>query len=143
MTSFREMFRRLCSVPEQCRAARTVELYGWLLLFEGGAILIFPHFVASLLHFAPLHPQASNFLRLAGVLVAGIGILYTISGRMNAEGFVFASLLDRPVVPPVAGLLWYLGLLPGTLALLFAFEDFSTWLWTLLTWRAELRSPKT
>ena len=86
--------------------------------------------------------QASNFLRLAGVLVAGIGMLYTISGRLNAEGFVFASLLDRPVVPPVAGLLWYLGFLPGTLALLFALEDFSTWLWTLLTWRADMRRDR-
>jgi hypothetical protein len=143
VTSFRELFRRLGSVPEQSRAARAVELYGWLLLLEGGLILIFPDFVASLLRFAPLQPQASNFLRLGGVLVAGIGMLYTISGRMNAEGFVFASLLDRPVVPPIAALLWYLGLLPGSLALLFALEDFSSWLWTLLRWRAEMHRPET
>ena len=83
MTSFRELFRRLGSVPEQSRAARAVELYGWLLLLEGGLILIFPDFVASLLRFAPLQPQASNFLRLAGVLVAGIGMLYT--KVLNAE----------------------------------------------------------
>jgi uncharacterized protein YjeT (DUF2065 family) len=142
MTPFAEMFRRLRAAPEQSRAAKTVELYGWLLLLEGGVILIFPHFVASLLRFAPLQPDASNLLRLAGVLVAGIGMLYTISGRLNAEGFVFASLLDRPVVPPVAGLLWYFGFLPGPLALLFALEDFSTWLWTLLTWRADMRRDR-
>lgn len=139
MTSFSEMFRRVRSAAGQSRAAKTVELYGWLLLLEGGMVMIFPHFVASFLQFAPLNPQAANLLRMVGVLVAGIGMLYAISGRMNAEGFVFATLLDRPLVPPIAGVLWYLGLLPGGLALLFALEDFSSWIWTLMTWRAELR----
>lgn len=31
----------------------------------------------------------------------------------------------------------YFGAFPGALALLFALEDSASWLWTLLTWRAE------
>jgi hypothetical protein len=50
------------------------------------------------MHFGPLTPQVSRFLRLVGVLVSGFGILYVLSGRLNAEGFVFATLIDRPFV---------------------------------------------
>ncbi|MBA3651617.1 MAG: hypothetical protein H0W66_09115 [Chthoniobacterales bacterium] len=61
--------------PEQSRTARTVELYGWILLLEGGAILFFPGEIAALLRFSLLHPQAENFLRLVGLLAAGVGLL--------------------------------------------------------------------
>ncbi len=142
MTSFREMFARLVSAAEQSRPAWTVECYGWFILAEGGFILLCPHLVASILRFGPLDPEAANFLRMVGLLVGGVGMLYTVSGRLNAEGFVFATLLDRPLVPPIVGLLWYLGFLPGSLALLFAVEDFGTFLWTLAAWRAELRARR-
>jgi hypothetical protein len=90
--------------------------------------------------FRPLTPQASGFLRLIGMLVSGFGMLYVLSGRLNAEGFVFATLIDRPFVAPTMAMLWYFWALPGPLALLFAIEDSASWLWTLLTWRAERRS---
>ena len=64
-------------------------------------------------------------------------MLYLLSGRLNTEGFVFATLIDRPFVAPTMATLWYFGALPGGLALLFAIEDSVSWLWTLLTWRAE------
>jgi hypothetical protein len=35
--------------------------------------------------------------------------------------------------------LWYVGIVPGPLALLFSIQDFGSFLWTLLTWRAESR----
>ncbi len=140
MPSLAEMCRRLWSVPAQSRAARTVELYGWALMLQGGAIVLFPAEIAALLRFAPLQEQAENFVRIIGLLAAGVGLLYTVSGRLNAEGFVFASLIDRPLVPPVAGVLWYLDIMPGGFALLFALEDLGTWLWTLRAWRAEMRA---
>src|SRR5215472_12934539 len=131
------MFKRLLSPPEQSRAAKTVEIYGWLILLQGGLLLLFPDFMASLMRFGPLTSQASGFLRLIGMLVSGFGMLYVLSGRLNAEGFVFATLIDRPFVAPTMPTLWYFGALNGALALLFAIEDSVSWLWTLLTWRAE------
>lgn len=130
------MFRRLRTRAGQSPAARTVEIYGWILLAEGGTILFLPDRVSSLLHFA-LNLQASHIFQLVGLLIAGVGLLYTVSGRLNAEGFVFATLLDRPLVPLVVGLLWYLGIIPGWFGFLFALADFVTWLWTLSAWRAD------
>ncbi|MES2921471.1 MAG: hypothetical protein V4819_07990 [Verrucomicrobiota bacterium] len=142
MRSLGEMFRQFRTAEGQSRPAKTVERYGWLLLIQGSAVLLFPHFIASILGFAPLEHQAAGFLRLVGMLIGGFGMVYAISGRMNAEGFVFASLIDRPFVAPVTAVLWYLGMLPGGLALLIAFEDSATWLWTFLAWRAATRNPE-
>ncbi len=133
------MFKRLLSPSEQSRAARTVEIYGWVIFLEGGLLLLFPDFMARIMQFGPLTSQASGFLRLVGMLVSGFGMLYLLSGRLNAEEFVFATLIDRPFVAPTMAALWYFGALPGPLALLFAFEDSASWLWTLLTWRAGRR----
>ena len=116
------MFKRLLSPPEQSRAAKTVEIYGWIMFVEGGLLLLFPDFMARLMHFGPLTPQASGFLRLVGTLVSGFGMLYLLSGRLNAEGFVFATLIDRPFVAPTMTVLWHFGAVPGPLALLFAIE---------------------
>jgi uncharacterized protein YjeT (DUF2065 family) len=106
------MFKRLLSPPEQSRAAKTVEIYGWIIFLEGGLLLLFPDFMARLMHFGPLTPQASGFLRLVGMLVSGVGMLYVLSGRLNAEGFVFATFIDWPFVAPTLATLWYLGPLP-------------------------------
>ena len=93
--------------------------------------------MARIMQFGPLTSQASGFLHLVGMLVSGFGMLYLLSGRFNAEEFVFATLIDRPYVAPTMAALWYFGALPSALALLFAFEDSVSWRWTLLTWRAE------
>jgi hypothetical protein len=140
MSSFQGLFRRLLRADGQSRKAKTVEIFGWLILVEGGVILLAPHLVASVLHLPALGPQGANYFRLLGLLVGGVGMLYVVSGRLDAEGFVFASLLDRPLVPPVMALLWYLNVVPGPLALAFAVQDFGSFLWTLLTWRAEMRT---
>ena len=39
------MFRRLISAAGQSRSAKTVEVFGWLILFEGTIVLFAPHFV--------------------------------------------------------------------------------------------------
>jgi hypothetical protein len=135
-----QMFQRLLSADGQSRAAKTVEYFGWLMLVESTILLFSPHFVAQVLHLPTLSDQAANYFRLVGLLVGGLGMLYVASGRLNAEGFVFASLLDRPLVPPVMAVLWYLDVIPGPLALLFAVSDSASFLWTLLTWRAEERA---
>lgn len=131
------MFDRLLSAEGQSRSAKTVEVFGWLILVEGALVLFAPHAAVSILGIAPLSEAATNYFRLVGLLVCGVGMLYTASGRLNAEGFVFASMLDRPLVPFAMALLWYFDVLPGALALIFSIQDFGSFLWTLFTWRAE------
>jgi hypothetical protein len=132
-----EMFNRLLRADPQTRAARSVELFGWLDLVLGIIMLIAPRWVASLLGLPALDVQGGNYLRLVGLLVSGLGTLYIVSGRLNAEGFVFASLIDRPLVPVIMAFLWYWDILPGSLALAFAVSDFGGFLWTRSVWRAE------
>src|SRR4030095_12550041 len=101
------MFKRLLSPPAQSRAATTAEIYVGIIFLGGGLLVLFPDFMARLMHFGPLPPQACGFLRLIGMLVSGFGMLYVLSGRLNAEGFVFATLIDRPFVAPTMATLWY------------------------------------
>ena len=135
--TFTQMLRRLLRAEGQGRAAKTVEIYGWVVLIEGATCMIFPHFVAMLLGIPPLVDQGVSYFRLAGVWVTGIGLLYLLSGRLNATGFVFSTLLDRPLVLPILGILWYFGMVPGTLALAAGLQDLLTCLWTLTIWRRE------
>jgi hypothetical protein len=134
-----DMFERLLRAEGQSRAARSVEYFGLVDFTLGLILLLNPWVTVALLHIPPLTMQGENYLRLVGLLVSGLGMLYIVSGRLNAEGFVFASLLDRPMVPGVMAVLWYKGVLPGQLALAFAISDFSGFLWTLLAWRADIR----
>ena len=134
---YKEIFRKLIGAHGQSRAAKTVEVFGWLILVESSVVLLLPRFVAALLHLPALVEQGENYFRLVGLLVSGLGMLYVASGRLNAEGFVFASLLDRPLVPFAMAILWYLDIIPWPLALVFSIQDFGSFLWTLFTWRAE------
>jgi Na+-driven multidrug efflux pump len=131
------MFQRLITAQGQGRTSKTVEAFGWLVLVEGVLIMFAPHFVASVLHLPPLVEAAVDYFRLAALLVCGVGMLYVVSGRLDSEGFAFASLLDRPLVPPTMVVLWYLNIVPGPLALAFSIQDFGSFLWTLRAWRAE------
>lgn len=131
------MFRRLLSAEGQSRSAKTVEVFGWLILVEGTIVLFTPHFSVSVLGVSSLNDQGANYFRLVGLLVSGLGMLYIASGRLNAEGFVFASMLDRPLVPIAMAILWYLEIVPGPLALIFSIQDFAGFLWTLTAWRRE------
>jgi hypothetical protein len=134
---YKRILRQLIAAREQSRAAKTVEIFGWLILIEGSLVLLWPGFVAAVLHLPPLNQQAENYFRLIGLLVSGIGMLYVASGRLNAQGFIFASLLDRPLVPFAMAILWYLEIVPWPLALVFSIQDFGSFLWTLSARQAE------
>ena len=140
-TNSKYNFNQLLTARNQSRPARTVEIFGWIILLESVVILFFPHFVASVLHMPELNLQGANFFRLAGLLIGGLGMLYIVSGRLNASGFVFASLLDRPLVPFIMLILWYVDVIPGTLALAFAIQDGASFLWTLHAWKREYQYP--
>jgi hypothetical protein len=133
------MFHRLITAEGQSRSARTVEIFGWLILVEGASIVLLPQLAVGLLHLPLLVEQAENYFRLVGILVSGVGMLYVVSGRLNAEGFVFASMLDRPLVLIAMAILWHLEIIPGPLAVIFSIQDFGSFLWTFVTWRSEHR----
>jgi hypothetical protein len=135
--TFAQMAMRLLHPEPSSPSARTVEAFGWLMLVEGVTIFLVPHWIAGLLSLPNFTASAAIYFRLVGLLIAGIGMLYTVSGRLNAQGFVFASLLNRPIVPFVMLVLWYQGLCPAILAAAFGLQDFSSFLWTLWAWRAE------
>jgi len=137
------MLVRVLQAENQTHPARTVELFGWLDLCLGLLILLAPIWVATLLHIPALNPQATNYVRLVGLLVSGLGMLYVVSGRLSAQGFVFASMLDRPMVPFVMAVLWWRNILPGPLALAFSISDFGGFLWTFFAWRADVRRQDT
>ena len=141
--TFVEMLRRLLTAAEQSRSAKTVEVFGWLILIEGALVLFVPRVVASVLQLPPLEEQSANYFRLVGLLVGGLGLLYIVSGRLNSRSFVFASMLDRPLVPLAMAILWYFGIVPGPLALIFSVQDFASFLWTLMTWHGEQQAIAT
>jgi hypothetical protein len=135
-----EILHQLITARGRGPAARSVELFGWLDLCLGNLIFFAPALTASLLRLPPLGEQAENYLRLVGMLVSGLGMLYVVSGRLNATGFVFASMVDRPLVPAVMLILWRRHIIPGPLALAFSVSDFGGFLFTIWAWRAERRS---
>ena len=132
-----DMFNRLVSARDRTAAGKTLEVFGWVCLIEAVVVMMSPSFVASALHLPAFTEQGAAYFRLAALLVGGVGMLYVVSGRLGSEEFVFASLLDRPLVPPAMAVLWYLGVVPGPLALAFSIQDFSGFLWTLHAWRAQ------
>lgn len=136
------MLNRVLRPSGRGRAAKAVEVFGWLVLVVGAVTLLAPHLAATVLHLPPLVEQAANYFRLVGLLACGIGMLYVVSGRLNAEGFVFASLIDRPLVPPAMAALWFADIVPGPLAVFFSIQDFGGFLWTLAAWRADLRDRR-
>ena len=135
--SLGEMFHRMLRAEGQGRPARTVELFGWLILFEGCGHPARSPVRGDAAATAFREAQAEGYFRLVGLLAAGVGMLYVVSGRLDAQGFVFASLLDRPLVPGIMFVLWQLGFVPGALALAFAVQDFGSFLWTLAAWRRQ------
>jgi Na+-driven multidrug efflux pump len=137
--TFIETTKRLLHPLRSSAGAWTVEIFGYLMLVEGGAIVIAPHGVALLLNLPEFSVSAATYFRLVGLLISGLGLLYTVSGRLNAQGFVFASLIDRPLVPFVMLGLWYWGLCPAILAAAFGLQDFGSFLWTLWAWRRDRR----
>jgi hypothetical protein len=134
------MFLHLVKPERETRSARSVEYFGWLDLGLGCIILSAPYLTASLVQLPSISVEDAGYLRVVGVLVAAIGMLYVVSGRMNAEGFVVASLLDRPLVPVIMTVLWSQGILPGSVAVSFSIIDFGGFLWTAFAWRADVSS---
>jgi hypothetical protein len=134
-----EMFGRLLRPAHQSRAARSVEYFGWLDLVLGLIMFFEPALTATVLDVSA-GEDGLHLLRLVGLLVSGISMLYVVSGRLDSKEFAFATLLDRPIVPVVMFVLYSRGDLPGRMALAFSVSDFCGFLWTLTSWRRDMRN---
>jgi hypothetical protein len=91
--------------------------------------------VATALGIPPGRPGIELFSPGGGG-VAGIGLLYLLSAA-SMHGFCFPTLLDQPLVLPLLGVLWYFGMVAGTIALVAGLQDLLTSLWTFMVWRQE------
>jgi hypothetical protein len=134
------IFRRLLKPGALTRTSRSVEIFGWIDLALGAVILAAPAFSVSVFRLPAASAMDLELLRVVGILVAMLGLLYIICGRFNSLGFSLASLLDRPLVPVIMAVLWSRNILPGSLAIAFSVADFGGFLWTAFAWRADLRS---
>jgi hypothetical protein len=133
-----QMLRRLIEPEPLTRVSRSIEIFGWVDLALGLLILIAPRFTATLFHLPPPFPLDVSPLRVVGVLVTTLGVLYILNGRFNSQGFAVGALLDRPLVPLIMAVLWHNHILPRSLAASFSIVDFSGFLATAFAWRADL-----
>jgi hypothetical protein len=133
-----QIFQRLIDPGPLTLVSRSLEIFGWIDLLLGLVILIAPYFTAVVFHLPPLSPLNASLIRLVGVLVTLLGLLYVINGRFDSLGFAAASLLDRPLVPLFMAALWYRHIVPGPLAAAFSMVDFGGFLATAFAWRADL-----
>ena len=69
MRALRDSFRRLRWAEGQSRSAKTVEVFGWLILIEGGLIILAPHIVVWVLRLPALAEQGESFDQLYSSLV--------------------------------------------------------------------------
>jgi len=67
-----DTLQRLIRAEGQSRSARTVEVFGWMMLAEAAFAMLTPHGVAALLHLPMPDERAANHYRLVGLLAGGL-----------------------------------------------------------------------
>ena len=133
------------AIPGQTRAARSVEVFGWLIIVIGSVTLLFPGFTASLLKITSdcfssgancLQP---NYLQLVGLLVGGLGLLFVVGSSLDSGDFVTAAVSAQWIAPLLIALSWWIAGIPRGLALASIGISLVGACWTLLAMRADLR----
>jgi hypothetical protein len=130
--TFTEMLRRLLRAEGQGRAAKTVEIYGWVVLIEGAICMSMPQVVATVLGIPPLVDQGVDYFRLAGVWVAGIGLLYVLRAP-QCEWLCFSTFTGQAARPAHSGRALVFGICRER-APWVGLQDLDI-LWTLAIWR--------
>ena len=69
MGPFQQMLCKVVRAQGQAHSARTVEIFGWIMVVESAGLLFAPHFAAWLLHLPSLSEQAANYLRRCVVIL--------------------------------------------------------------------------
>ena len=109
-------------------ASKSVYYFGFYLLLLSATLTVSPNTLLSLFQM----PETNEvWIRIAGVLVFNIGILYIVMAQSNHNLFLTLTVYLRASVP-----LWFIafvliGWAPATL-ILFGIVDFAGALWTYL-----------
>lgn len=124
--------------PKQTAVSRYTALNGVLYVGVGGLLTVWPSATQTLLRDPAFVGQEEGLVRIIGLTVFIIGLLYLLGGRGNARQIIAVSMLGRPIlVPGVVVPLAIAGVFPHLL-LTFAVLDFilSIGAWVLLARKA-------
>jgi hypothetical protein len=118
------------------RSAFSIQAFGIYIIALGLALVFIPNVLLTLFRM----PSATEvWVRVLGVVVMNIGIIYIVAARSNATAVMRATVYGRPLV-----LVWFaafvlLGFTPPML-LLFGAVEVAGALWTWWAMRADERS---
>jgi mono/diheme cytochrome c family protein len=127
-------------IPGQSRAARSTEVFGWLMLAIGLVTLLLPGFSASLLGIAGSgFSPGANYLQLIGLLIGGLGMLFVVGASLDTGGFVTSAVCVQSIAPLLIALAWWMAGIPRRLALTFIVISLAGAFSTLWAARVDLR----
>lgn len=118
-------------------AARSLHVFGLYLIGAGSLLALAP---ALLLNPLGLPPPTDAWARVAGMLVAFLGVYYLVAARAELLSFLRASVWLRASVIVWFGVLVWTGLAPPPL-LAFAAIDLGAAAWTWWALRAAGTPP--
>lgn len=109
-------------------AAKSVYYFGFYLLILSAALTAFPNFLLSTF----MLPETNEvWIRVVGVLVFNIGILYVVMAPTNQKLFLTVTVYLRASI-----LLWFIVFVliewAPTMLIMFGVVDFAGALWTYL-----------
>jgi hypothetical protein len=116
------------------RAARSVYIFGILLIIVGATLIISPNVIITLI----LQPATSEpWAHVLGVPIAAVGVFHVVAARQELVPFFRTSIWVRYCVLTTFVLMALLRIVPPIVAA-FGLTDFAFAMWT----RAELRKAE-
>jgi hypothetical protein len=88
--------------PNQTVLSRYLSLNGVLYLGAGALLLLWPGSVQTLLGDPAFVGREEGLIRVIGLTVVIIGLLYLLGGRANAKQIIAVSIVSRPILVPLA-----------------------------------------
>jgi hypothetical protein len=116
MQLVRDLFGK---APEQSAVSRFLALNGAIYIAAGAILVMWPGSMQAVFGDAAFVGREQGLIRVVGLTVVIIGVLYLLGGRGNSAQIIAVSILCRPVLVPATILpIALAGVFPG---LLFTF----------------------
>lgn len=113
------------------KAAKSVFLFGIYIVFTGSALMIIPNILLTI---AGLDPASDVWVRVTGMLIAILGVYYTLCARHEITYFFKLSIYGR-IVPSVTFSVFVLFGFAKWPLILFSLIDISCAIWTAIVLR--------